>query len=137
MKWNSPFTVAVAAITSVAPTLVGCKTRPESVAIDREMPPQCMLASMSNEERSVHLRRLELLRAASHLESKKADGFVFSVDLKKMPNAELEGWMQNEQRCCSFLRMSKTADTNLSRAEIAVTCPAEMRDAVIQTFGLR
>lgn len=92
---------------------------------------------MSSEDRSAHLRRLELLQTAGQLESKKADGFVFSVNLTKMPNAELESWMQNEQRCCSFLRMTRTANATQARAEVAVTCPAEMRDAVIQTFGLR
>ena len=93
--------------------------------------------AMSPEDRAAHQRRLEILRDAGRFDRDTANGFVFSVDLRRMPVTDLDQWMKNEQGCCSFLKMRKQIDEAQSHAQIDVECPRELRSEVIQTFGLR
>lgn len=92
---------------------------------------------MSPEDRSTHQRRLNDLCKAARLERETADGFEFTVDLRVMSAQELGLWMENEQRCCSFLKMSRRLDETKALAQISVECPRELRAQVIETFGLQ
>jgi hypothetical protein len=112
----------------------GCKaTKRETRA---ELPASCTLLVMSPEERAIHERRLNDLKRAARLEQETAAGFEFSVDLRQMPSHELQAWMANEQKCCSFLRMQSRTDEVPRRAYVTVDCPRDFRDQVLATFGL-
>lgn len=91
---------------------------------------------MSPEQRDAHQRRLEKLRKASSLRRETAAGFVFAVDLHILSTQDLLVWMENEQKCCSFLRMTSRANERDMIAEVTVVCPSEMRPEVMRTFGL-
>jgi hypothetical protein len=103
---------------------------------EKELPANCTLLAMSPDDRSLHLKRLESLRQAGRLQRIVPEGFVFQVDLREMPYEDLQVWMSDEQRCCSFLRMESNIRSD-SLAEVTVVSPPELRSEVMQTFGLR
>ena len=135
MKIGFLFVAATVAFISLV--LVGCKTAKTRTTSGKELPASCTLLAMSPEERVAHQRRLESLNKAASLRKETADGFVFAVDLRQMSLKDLQMWMENEQKCCSFLRMTNRLLEKDALAEVAVACPAEMRAEVMQTFGLR
>jgi hypothetical protein len=114
----------------------GCKTATRRTSANGQLPASCTLMSLSPEDRAAHQRRLETLRKAARLERTTIDGFSFSVDLRRMAANELAGWMENEQKCCAFLRMDQEIHQGEERAEIKVMCPPELRAQVLETFGL-
>ena len=93
--------------------------------------------AMSPNQRLAHQRRLENLQKAGRPLRETGDGFVFTVDLHLLSEQDLQIWMENEQKCCSFLRMTSRILESNAVAEVAVTCPSEMRVEVMRTFGLR
>lgn len=101
-----------------------------------QLPASCTLLAMSPEDRVAHERRLQALRGAAKLERTTDRGFDFTVDLRQMSSQDLQLWMENEQKCCSFLRMTSKIDSTAQQAHVSVVCPAEFRSDVIQTFGL-
>jgi hypothetical protein len=131
------FLLVMSTVALVSLVLVGCKTAKTRTATSKELPASCTLLAMSPEERVAHQQRLESLNKAASLRKVTADGFVFAVDLRRMPKEDPQLWMENEQKCCSFLRMTHQVIEKDVLAEVAVVCPAEMRAAVMQTFGLR
>jgi hypothetical protein len=102
----------------------------------KELPASCTLLAMSPDDRSLHLKRLESLRRAGRLQRIVPEGFVFQVDLREMPYEDLQLWMSDEQRCCSFLRMESNIRSD-SLAEVTVVSPPELRSEVMQTFGFK
>ena len=131
------FLLVAATVALVSLVVVGCKTAKTRTATGKELPASCTLLAMSPEQRVAHQRRLESLNKAASLRKETADGFVFAVDLRQMPLEDLQLWMENEQKCCSFLRMTNRLLEKDVLSEVAVACPAEMRSVVMQTFGLR
>jgi len=137
MKLGILLPVLAAVLTIVvAWAFTGCKATDESKAEDSQLPATCTLLAMSPEQRSAHQERLENLRKASRLRRETVDGFVFAVDLHVLPAQDLQVWMENEQRCCSFLRMTSRVHESDAIAEVTVVCPSEMRPEVMRTFGL-
>ena len=130
-----PVLAAVAAVI-FAWLFAGCKMGDKPKAEDGQLPATCTLPAMSPEQRSAHQERLEKLRKASRLRRESADGFVFAVDLQILPAGDLQVWMENEQKCCSFLRMTSHVYESDAIAEVTVACPSEMRPEVMRTFGL-
>ena len=120
----------------VAWALTGCKTTDRTQANNR-LPASCTLLSMSPGRRKLHEERLEKLRNASRLLSENRKGFVFAVDLHVLSAGELDAWMENEQKCCSFLRMIRHVREREPIAEVTVECPSETRAEVMRTFGLK
>ena len=92
---------------------------------------------MSPQDRAIHQGRLEVLRKAARFEQETADGFEFTVDLRRMSAKDLDGWMENEQKCCSFLQMSRHIDEAQPRARVTVKCSPTMRSQVREAFGLK
>lgn len=117
--------------------VAGCTTGKERTDERSELPASCTLLAMSPGQRQAHQARLEKLRHASQLRRETPEGFVFAVDLHILSAEDLRAWMENEQKCCSFLRMTNRVYENESMAEVTVVCPPEMRSEVMQTFGLR
>jgi len=103
---------------------------------DSKLPASCTLSSASPEQRKLHRERLEALRKASRLISEDARGFTFFVDLSVMSVADLSIWMENEQKCCSFLSMTRRFREGDSVAEVEVTCTSEFRAEAMLTVGL-
>ena len=135
MKIGFLFLVSSVALASLV--LVACKSTKTRTAGGKELPASCTLLAMSPEERVAHQRRLESLNRAASFRKQTADGFIFAVDLHQMSLSDLRLWMENEQKCCSFLRMTSRILEKDILAEVIVVCPAELRSAVMQTFGLR
>ena len=135
MKNGFLFLVSSLALASLV--LVAGKSMKTRTASGKELPASCTLLAMSPEERVAHQRRLESLNRAASLGKQTADGFIFAVDLHLMSLGDLQLWMENEQKCCSFQRMTNRLLEKDVLAEAIVVCPAEMRSAVMQTFGLR
>ena len=131
------FVLVVSTVALASLVLVACKSTKTRSAGGKELPASCTLLAMSPEERVAHQRRLESLNRAASLRKQTADGFIFAVDLHRMSLSDLQLWMENEQKCCSFLRMTNRLLEKDVLAEVVVVCPAEMRSAVMQTFGLR
>lgn len=117
-------------------TLAGCKSVTKRSASQEQLPASCTLLAMSPEERAAHERRLRALRSAARLERATDRGFDFIVDLRQMSSQDLQLWMENEQKCCSFLRMTSTVDPASHQTRVSVVCPAEFQSEVIETFGL-
>lgn len=92
---------------------------------------------MSPKDREAHQQRLDKLRKSSRLLRETADGFSFTVDLNLMSSQDLKTWMENEQKCCSFLQMTERILESNSFAEVTVVCTPEMRGEVLRAFGLR
>lgn len=130
-----PVLAAVPAIV-IAWTFTGCRTADKPKTEDSQLPATCTLFAMSPEQRDAHQHRLEKLRMASSLRRETEDGFVFVVDLHILSAQDLRVWMENEQKCCSFLRMTSRVDESDVVAEVTVACPSEMRLEVMRTFGL-
>lgn len=130
-----PVLAAVGAIIVVWAS-AGCKTADKPKDADRQLPATCMLLAMSPEQRDAHQHRLEKLRKASSLLRESADGFAFAVDLHILSARDLRIWMENEQKCCSFLRMTSRVHEGDAIAEVTVACPSEMRLEVMRAFGL-
>lgn len=137
MKIGFLLVVSTVALGCLVLVLVGCKTAKARTASGKELPASCTLLAMSPEDRVTHQRRLENLNKAASFRAETEDGFVFAVDLRQMSLEDLQLWMENEQKCCSFLRMTNRLLEKDALAEVAVACPAEMRAGVMQTFGLR
>lgn len=117
--------------------LTGCKTETKQATVGEQLPENCSLLAMSPEDRSRHQGRLDSLRKATSFERKTDDGFEFSVDLHRMSADELGLWMENEQKCCSFLQIRRRIDEAQQHAHISVKCPLDLRTQVMETFRLR
>ena len=130
-----PILTAVPAI-AITWALTGCKSAHKPKSADSTLPASCTLLAMSPEQREAHQHRLENLRKASRLLRETADGFTFSVDLCVLPAYDLAAWMENEQKCCSFLRMTSHVNESKTLAEVQVNCPTDLRHEVMRTFGL-
>lgn len=91
---------------------------------------------MSPKDREAHLQRLDQLRKAGRLLRETTAGFEFTVDLHLMSARDLHTWMENEQKCCSFLQMTNRVLAAKAQAEVSVACPRAMRAEVIRSFGL-
>jgi hypothetical protein len=128
--------LAVVGAIAGAWAFTGCKTTDKPKAEENELPASCTLLALSPEQRGAHQRRLEKLRKASLLRRETAAGFVFAVDLHILSAQDLRVWMENEQKCCSFLRMTSRVYESEAMAEVTVACPSEMRPEVMRTFGL-
>lgn len=105
-------------------------------ASSEQLPANCILLATSPADRLAHQRRLENLSKAAQLSKEINEGFVFTVDLHQMSFGDLELWVENEQKCCSFLRMTSHILEKDVLAEVTVVCPAESRAQVMRTFGL-
>jgi hypothetical protein len=114
-----------------------CKTTDKRTSANNQLPESCSLLAMSPKDRAAHQQRLDKLCKASRLRRETTDGFEFTVDLRLMSAQDLQMWMENEQKCCSFLQMTKRILDSNTIAEVAVVCPPEMRGEVMRTFGLR
>jgi len=117
--------------------LTACRTTDKRMTAGKQLPESCSLLAMSPADRAIHQQRLDKLCKASRLLRKTADGFEFTVDLRLMPMHDLQTWIENEQKCCSFLKMSNRILERNALAEVTVACPPEMRVEVMRTFGLR
>jgi hypothetical protein len=135
MKFAIPLLLLIVTLSSLV--LTACKTTKAPNSGGAMLPASCTLLEMTPEDRATHERRLEKLSKAASMQKETDHGFIFVVDLRQMPFDDLESWMTNEQKCCSFLRMTCRVLESGVRAEVAVVCPAEMRPTVIQTFGLQ
>lgn len=102
----------------------------------RELPASCTLAAMSKDERETHYARLQQMAKAAVLQEQTTQGFAFEVNLKLMPESELRGWAQNEQRCCGFIKIHLRR-ASADRLKVTVDCPEEMQADMIQVFGLQ
>jgi len=135
MKLTTVLPILTVGLTSLtAWALTGCKSAPERTAKNQQLPASCTLLAMPPEERWAHERRLETLRKSARFERETSDGFEFTVDLRQMSARDLELWMANEQKCCSFLRM--TSHVNKALAHVRVECSSDLRTQVVETFGL-
>ena len=108
----------------------------KNLVIGKPLPIMCKLFAMSPEERSVHQNRLKNIQQAGQLVRKTTDGFIFNVHLQKMSFEDLKLWMDNEEKCCSFLRIKSEVLKPDSLAQVTVVCPLDSRDEVMNTFGL-
>jgi hypothetical protein len=115
----------------------GCQAARKRTVGSEQLPASCTLLAMAPEERSVHQPRLNDLRKAGRLERETVDGFEFTVDLRQMSAKDLQLWMENEQKCCSFLRIKTRSDEVQQRTHVTVECPKDLFSQVIETFGLR
>lgn len=100
------------------------------------LPKNCTLMSMKPAERTVHLERLGMLRRSMSDVRVSPAGFTFAVDLSKMPVSDLQGWAENEQKCCAEFKIeTKTAEAK--RATVRVLCDAESKTEMMQILGLK
>jgi hypothetical protein len=157
MKMSIFLPLSIAALSmAVAWMLAGCRTAGNRTAGNRtagnrtagnrtagnrttasdQLPANCTLLAMSPAERTVHQQRLESLRKASRLQAETDQGFVMVVDLRGMSSRDLQLWMENEQKCCSFLQMTSHTLESGALAQVSVVCPPEMRTEVMKTFGV-
>ena len=65
------------------------------------------------------------------------DGFSFEVNLTAMPLRDLERWAENEQKCCSFLKIENQIAEDKKRVRVRVICPANLRSEVMLSLGLK
>ncbi|MBI1178335.1 hypothetical protein GC207_12940 [bacterium] len=135
MKTSILLPVSIAVATCLV--FVVCKTGKKHPTDGWQLPASCTLLAMSPQNRAAHQRRLDTLTRSALLESQTPKGFVFTVDLRRMSVEDLHLWMENEQKCCSFLRMTSRAFQKEGVAEVTVTCPVVMRAAVMRAFGLQ
>lgn len=117
-------------------TLTGCRTVEKRTTANRQLPESCSLLAMSPKDREAHQQRLAKVRTASRLLRQTSDGFEFTVNLRLMTAQDLQLWMENEQKCCSFLQMTNRILESDVFAEVSVVCPSELRVEVMRTFGL-
>ena len=108
----------------------------KNLVIEKPLPKMCRLFTMSPEERSAHQDRLKIIQQAGQLVRETTDGFVFNINLQKMSFDNLKLWMDNEQKCCSFIRINCEVLKQNSLAQVTVVCPLDSRVEVMQTFGL-
>lgn len=103
------------------------------------LPTNCTVLAMSPVERAAHLARLETLRRAARAVTMTKDGFSFEVDLAEMRWADLNSWAESEERCCSFLKIERQAFSSGDKkfARVRVSCPADLQNEVMRSFGLR
>lgn len=118
-------------------SLTACRTADKRPTASGQLPETCSLMAMSPEDRAAHQQRLDKLCEASRLLRETADGFSFTVDLHILSAHDLQIWMENEQKCCSFLQMTNRILEGDAIAEVTVACPPAMRAEVRKTFGLR
>jgi hypothetical protein len=131
------FILLFAALILTGLWIVGRNASAHEPGEDVSLPKSCTLMTMTPAERAVHLERLGVLRRAASAVKMSPDGFTFEVDLAVMSLRDLQGWAENEQKCCSYLKIeSRTVEAG-KRAKVRVVCPADMRDEVMQSFGLR
>lgn len=104
---------------------------------DASLPASCTLMAMTPAERTVHLERLGMLRRGASAVERSTDGFTFEVDLAVMSLADLQAWAENEQKCCSFLKIESRVVEAAKRVKVRVVCSADLRDEVMESFGLR
>jgi hypothetical protein len=135
MKIVIPLLLLIVTLSSLV--LTACKTPKTPNSGVAVLPASCTLLAMSPEDRATHERRLERLIKAASMQKATDDGFIFTVDLRQMPFEDLEPWMTNEQKCCSFLKMTYRVLESGLLEEVTVVCPTEMRSSVMQSFGLR
>lgn len=131
------FTLLLAALILVGLWIVGRNALANERREDVSLPKSCTLMAMTPDERAVHLERLGMLQHGARAVKMSADGFTFEVDLAVMSLRDLQGWAETEQKCCSYLKIESRAAEARKRAKVRVVCPADLRDDVMQSFGLR
>jgi hypothetical protein len=138
MRFNTFLPLAtVVTIGIIVGTFNSCTTGNKRVTSAKRLPESCSLLAMSPKDRVTHQKRLDNLREAARLLRETSRGFSFTVDLHLMPANELQMWMDNEQKCCSFLQITNRVFDGNSLAIVTVDCPSTMRMEVMSAFGLR
>jgi hypothetical protein len=100
------------------------------------LPDSCTVMSMKPAERAVHLKRLGMLERSASQVGVSPEGFSFVVSLSTMPVRDLQGWAENEQKCCSYLKIESQILDEGKRAKVRVVCPAGSKNEVMRSFGL-
>jgi hypothetical protein len=137
MKWNILLPLSTVLLVGIIMwTLTACRTADKRTTTGNQLPESCSLLAMSPGDRAVHQQRLDKLCKASRLLRETADGFEFTVDLHLMSAQDLQLWMENEQKCCSFLQMTNRILKTNALAKVTVACPSKLRVEVMRTFGL-
>ena len=108
----------------------------KNLVVEKSLPQMCRLFTMSLEERLVHQNKLKDIQQAGQLVRETSDGFIFNVNLQKMSFEDLKLWMENEQKCCSFLWINCEVLKQNSLAQVTVVCPLDSRSEVMRTFGI-
>ncbi len=101
------------------------------------LPKSCTLMSMKPAERAVHLERLGMLRRSMSSMKVLPEGFSFQIDLSKMSLTDMQGWAENEQKCCSQLKIENQIIETGKRAKVRVVCDEGLKTELMKIFGLK
>ena len=128
---------ATVALVLLALCVAGLKAFAQERTKTVPLPDSCTLMAMTPAQREVHLRRLEMLRRSASAAQMASDGFTFEVALTSMPLADFQSWAENEQKCCSYLKIESRVAGDQKRANVHVICPKDLRNETMQSFGVQ
>ncbi len=63
------------------------------------------------------------------------EGFSFEIDLSKMSLTEMQGWAENEQKCCSQLKIDTQIIKTGKRAKVRVVCNEGLKTELMQILA--
>ncbi len=129
--------ILFAALVLVVTWASGRRASAEEQREGMTLPKSCTLMSMKPAERAVHLERLGMLRRSMSDVTVLPEGFSFEVDLSKMPLNDLQGWTENEQKCCAQLKIDSQIVETGKRASVRVVCDEGLKTELMQIFGLK
>lgn len=127
----------IAALVLVVTWALGSNASGEEKRETVALPDSCTLMSMKPGERAIHVERLGMLRRSARHVKVSPEGFSFEVDLGMMPVRDLQRWAENEQKCCSYLKIDSRIAQERKLAMVRVVCPADSKTEVMRSFGLK
>jgi hypothetical protein len=91
------------------------------------VPIACDLGAFSPLERDEHLERSREVLSSVERVREEADGFTLAFAVASGLEDEIRLWIQNEQRCCPFLRFDLRNEP-ATRLVLRISGPAEAKE---------